>query len=224
MNRPESRSINWSPVPGMLLGAGVAAVLFALLTHAAQGSLNELATRLPWYVSRAAGITAYLLLSATTLFGLAISTRSFDRWIPRGNVTALHEHLSWLAFGLVGLHVGALLLDTYEPFRLSQILIPFTSHYRPVAVGVGVLSMYLMGIVIASFYVRRRIGQRAWRMLHYSTFALFVLATAHGIFAGSGAGDAWTQWLYLGCGAMAVFLTLYRILLEPRGQRKKVRV
>jgi hypothetical protein len=73
----------WVPVrAGLTIVAGYAgAGMFLLLGRRLAGAAgaDELASRLPWYLSRSAGITAYLLLTATTVLGLAISTRIADR-------------------------------------------------------------------------------------------------------------------------------------------------
>jgi predicted ferric reductase len=180
---------------------------------------GDLASRLPWYLSRAAGITAYLLLSATTVLGLAIATRIADRWLARPTVFALHEHLAWLGLAATGLHLGALLGDSYLPFRLDDLLIPLAAPYRPTAVAMGVIALYLSIVITGSFYVRARLGQRAWRAIHTASFATYVLATGHGVLAGSSTTQPWMQWLYLASGAAVLFLTNYRLLLVRRPSR-----
>lgn len=202
-------SVLWYPLS--LIGA-------ALLSFAAGRALGTagaaaVAAKLPWYVTRAAGTTAYLLLSVTTVLGLLISTRLLDRWLSRADGYALHEHCSWLALGVTALHAGALLVDRTEPFSVLQVLVPFAASYRPLATRLGVLAMYLTALIIASFSVRAYIGHRMWRRLHAATFGLYVLATAHGLLAGSSSGAVWMQWLYLASGAAVLFLTLCRLLL-----------
>ena len=45
-----------------------------------------------------------------------------------------------------------------------------------------------MVVIYVSFSLRRRIGVRNWRRLHYLTFAVFGAATVHGLAAGT---DRW---------------------------------
>ena len=202
------------------IGAVVGAGVLLLLARVASGLdfAAMLGGRLPWYTTRAAAVTAYLLLSATTILGLSISTRWLDRLISRAAAFALHEWLSWLALACVGLHVGALLVDQFQPFSLSEVLVPFASDYRAVATGLGVLGLYLLSTITISFYLRSHIGQRAWRTLHYGSFALYVLATAHGIFSGASQDLPWMRWAYVFSAAAVGFLIAGRILEGRRGQ------
>ena len=207
----------------VLVGALGGAALIVLLGRLFSGiDLSAMfGGELPWYTTRAAAVTAYLLLSASTLLGLGIATRTLDRLMSRATAFALHEWLSWLALGAVLLHVGALLVDTFQPFSLAQVLVPFDASYRQVATGLGVLGAYVMTLITLSFYVRGHIGQKAWRTLHFGAFALYLLATAHGIFSGATQDMAWMQWIYAGSVAAVFFLLTVRILGGRRGQNAK---
>jgi predicted ferric reductase len=207
---------------GGLIAAGgyaaVAGLLFAGAWLAQVLGYPDLASRLPWYLSRAAGITAYLLLSATTLLGLAVSTRIADRVIARPVVFGLHESLAWLGLAATVLHLGGLLVDSYLPFSVLDLAVPFVAPYRPTAVALGIIGLYLSAILTGSFYVRARLGQRAWRALHTASFLAYVLATGHGILAGTSTTQPWMQWLYLLSGGTVLLLTNYRLLLATRAR------
>jgi predicted ferric reductase len=208
-----------TPRPAMLAIGGfagfAAAVVLSRWLLAAFG-FTEIASHLPWYLSRAAGITAYLLLSATMVLGLAIATRLGGRRLSRPVVFSLHEHLAWMGLAATGLHLGALLADSYLPFRVVDLLVPFAAPYRPAAVALGVIALYASVLITSSFAVRSRIGHRAWRTIHIASFGTYVLATAHGILAGSSTSQPWMQWLYLASGATVLLLTNYRILLTKQ--------
>ena len=85
----------------------------------------------------------------------------------------------------------------------------------------GQVGFYLMAIVVGSFYVRRRIGQRAWRTLHYLTFLAFLAATAHGVSAGTDSGTPWAWWMYVGSTIAVVFLFTYRITKAAVGRSSR---
>lgn len=172
-----------------------------------------------WYLARAAGFAAYILLFLVVALGLAIHTRASDRLLARWRVNDLHEFGSLLALAFVALHAGVLLADTFVGYSPMQILVPFTAATRNFWTGIGVISGYLLAIVVASFYVRRWIGYRAWRLMHYSTFGLYVLATLHGIFTGTDSVTAWGQLLYMGTGGTVLALVIYRVV--PTGKQRR---
>jgi predicted ferric reductase len=214
--------LNWSAAVTVGAGGFAGAVLCALLLHlAGPGALAAIAgSELPWFVTRAAAITAYVLLTGSMLLGLSITSKSQAGGLNRADAFALHEFLSWLAWGFVGLHVGSLLIDSFQPFSLVDVLVPFTSPYRTGAVALGVIGLYLLGVLVTSFYVQKRLGHRTWRALHFSSFLLFVVATLHGIFAGSSTGMPAMQLVYLLCGGGVSLMLLYRIARSGRSVRR----
>jgi DMSO/TMAO reductase YedYZ heme-binding membrane subunit len=93
--------------------------------------------------------------------------------------------LGGLALVFVGVHVGAILLDTYVHFGVASVLVPFASSWRPVAVAWGVVAFYLLLAVELTSLLRSRLPNSVWRGVHYASFALFVTATIHGLVAGT---------------------------------------
>ena len=145
---------------------------------------------LPWYIARAAGLVSWGLLTAATMWGLALSTKIFGRR-PRPNwLLDLHRMLGGLALVFTGVHVGAILLDTYVHFGLTSVLVPFASTWHPLAVAWGVVAFYLLLAVEITSLLRSRISRRAWRGVHYASFGLFVTATIHGLASGTDATRA----------------------------------
>jgi predicted ferric reductase len=113
--------------------------------------------------------------------------------------------------GLAGIHGMLLGLDHTVPFSIAQILVPGLAPHAPVAVAFGQVALYLMAAVTASFYLRKRLGQRAWRTFHYVTFLAFAGATTHGIASGSDSNAPWAEAIYLVSAVIVVFLLTYRI-------------
>jgi hypothetical protein len=149
-----------------LLIAPIAIAFAAALLLNAAGSWLPLGSFLAlntdaglWYVTRAAGLLAYLLLWLSTVWGLAIASKIFDPLLHRAFTFDAHEWLSLLALGFTILHVGVLLGDVYLPFSLAEILIPFVAPYRPFGVGLGIIGFYLTLLVTVTFYLRSRISQ-----------------------------------------------------------------
>jgi predicted ferric reductase len=168
-----------------------------------------------WYLARASGVVTFVLVTCSTVLGLLISTRLGDRLFGRPWVFELHNFSSLLSLGFLGLHIGVLIADPWTNFRVVDLLVPGPSAYRPIAVAMGVLAMYGAVLGTASFYVRRRLGYRLWRLLHYTTFATFALALLHGVAAGTDTQTVWMRWLYTLAGTLVACLVVYR-LSEPR--------
>ena len=138
-----------------------------------------------WYVARSGGIVAWALLGASVLWGLALSTKVLHGR-PRPNwILDLHRFLGGLALIFTGVHVVALILDSYVHFGLAEILVPFASAWHPVAVAWGVIGLYFLLAVELTSLARKRISKRMWRMTHYLSFPLFLFTTVHALSAGT---------------------------------------
>jgi len=164
-----------------------------------------------WYISRAAGFTAYLLLFASVVLGIANGTRFAERFVRRNAIFDMHRFTAIMSLFFVAFHVFILLGDGYFHIGPIQLLVPLTSPYRPWQVAAGILSFYALALVVASFYVRKYIGYRAWRTLHFVTFALFGGATLHGIMSGTDTNEPWAKGVYIVCGAVVMLLVFYRV-------------
>jgi hypothetical protein len=164
-----------------------------------------------WYFSRAAGFTAYLLLFASVALGIANGTRFADRFFRRNSIFDMHRFTALLSLFFAAFHVFILLGDGYFNIGLSHLLVPFTSPYRPWQVAVGIFSFYTMMLIVGSFYVRKYIGYRTWRIVHFATFALFGGVTLHGIMSGTDTNEPWAKGVYLICGAVVMLLIFYRV-------------
>lgn len=166
--------------------------------------------KLAWYLTRSSGTVAYLFMSASTVWGLLLSTKVIKEVVPASVALAMHDILSWVAVGLASFHALVLLFDTYYTYTLGNLLIPFTGPYQPLWVGIGTLAFYLMFLLTVTFYLRLWIGAKRWRQLHYLTFAAYAMTTLHGWVAGT--DSAAFAWLYGGSSLLVIFLTIYRIL------------
>jgi predicted ferric reductase len=165
---------------------------------------------LPWALSRASGLAAFAVLSVSTVLGLLISTRMGGGLLSRAFVFNMHQFLAVTSLALVGVHAGSLLFDGWFNFTPVSLLVPFASPYRPVAVAAGVTAGWIAAATTASFWVRSTIGYRRWRALHYATFAAYLAALGHGIFAGTDTGLPVVSWGYIVSAAAVASLTAWR--------------
>jgi predicted ferric reductase len=144
-------------------------------------------TQWSWFIVRAAGLTGFLLLAASMVWGVFISSHLVKNWVPGTVSMLMHATTSWLAVVLSLAHMGLLLFDNYYTYTLSNLLIPFTGPYRPFAVGLGIISFWLILAITISFSMRKLMSRRAWLWLHYTSYAAFGLVAVHALMAGTDA-------------------------------------
>jgi sulfoxide reductase heme-binding subunit YedZ len=152
-----------------------------------------------WYLTRGSGVVALLLLTATTLIGVLTANRwRSERW-PSFAVADLHRNLTLLALAFIGTHVGSTIADGYAPVGVKDAILPFASRYRPVWLGLGALALDLLLALTITSLLRKRVGYRTWRLLHWAAYAVWPLALAHGLGSGSDARFGWMAALSFGC-------------------------
>ena len=225
----EQRALALLLIVLFLAALGIGALL-AWATHAwAPGITTSLAEPAPrgfWYLSRASGVVAFALVWYSMALGLLITNRLSRFWPGGPTAFDMHQHVSLLGLGFSIFHMVVLLGDPKIHFRLALLLVPFGGiAYRPAWVAAGQLALYLMLLVTISFYVRRWVGKRAWRVIHSASFLLFVFVLMHGVLTGPDSNELWARGMYWFSGASILCLTLYRVLLSLRpGHRRRVSV
>jgi predicted ferric reductase len=203
-------------------GAFLAILVLPFWLPGLNASLQGDSPKVFWYLSRSSAVVGYVLLWFAMVFGLLITTKLARIWPGGPQAFILHQHFSLLglAFGLF--HASILMGDHYLQFSLRQVLLPFASvNYRPVWVGLGQLSFYLMGLIAMSYYVRRRISPRIWRLIHILSFVVYLMALLHGIFSGTDSGATWVKDLYWISAGTLIFLFNYRVLAGLAKSRSK---
>ena len=201
---------------------GLAAVAIGIVVGgtapaAARGLVNVVETNpdgLVWLFERLFAWLAYIAMAGSVVYGLLLSTKLLDAIAHRPISFSLHQDLAAFGLGLAGIHGMLLGLDHTVPFTVAQVLVPGMAPHAPVAVAFGQVALYLAAAVTASFYLRKRIGQRAWRTFHYVTFLAFAGATIHGVAAGSDSNAPWAEGVYLASAAIVLFLLTYRIAMS----------
>lgn len=159
-----------------------------------------------WVIIRASGVVAWLALTGVVAWGLAVrATRAAGR--PFSRALSLHRWLGTVALLLVVVHIALLLVDTYEPFTVVEILVPFVAPWEPIAVGLGTIAFWLMVPTWLLGRMRRRWGDRWFLRVHVLAYAAWPLATAHYVLAGTDALALWSLALLVaGVAVVAVLL------------------
>ena len=169
-----------------------------------------------WYVARATGIVAWVLLTASVIWGLALSTRVAGRTPRPPWILALHRYLGGSAVVYTALHLASLWADNYVDFSVADLFVPMASSWRPGAVAWGIAAMYLLVAVEVTSLLKRRIPTRVWRAIHVSSLALLTGVWVHAFAAGSDMGTPIARWFAMGSAAVTLFLLAYRALSRLR--------
>jgi methionine sulfoxide reductase heme-binding subunit len=161
-----------------------------------------------WYLARGTGAVALVLLTASVVIGILGSVRFVaERW-PRFAIDAVHRDVSLLVLVVLVIHIVTSVLDGFAPITLLDGVIPFNSPYRPLWLGLGTLSFDLLVAIAVTSLVRRRLGYRAWRAIHWLAYASWPVAVLHGLGTGSDVKQWWMLALTVVC-IMAVLIAVW---------------
>jgi hypothetical protein len=164
-----------------------------------------------WMAIRGSGIIAFLLLAGSTIWGLLISTKVLGRAVKAKGVTWFHESLGIGSLVATGIHMYFLFNHDYIDFGYRAIFVPGAAAWRPLAVALGVVAFYMMLLITVSFYVKRWIGQSAWRAIHMTSFGTFIGAGLHGVFSGTDTSHPVVLAMYFGSLSVVALLLAIRI-------------
>jgi predicted ferric reductase len=184
------------------------------------------AANLSWYAARSSGLVGWVLLTASVLWGLFLSTKAkVAGRRPRPAWTLdLHRYLGGLGTVFTGVHVAAVVADSYLHFGLAAVLVPFASSWRPAATAWGVVAMYLLAAVELTSLARKHLSRRVWRATHLASFPLFLFATIHAIASGTDARSMVFVTAAAASTAAVCGLTALRIAqLDERSSAPRVR-
>jgi sulfoxide reductase heme-binding subunit YedZ len=134
-----------------------------------------------WYASRSTGVVLLVLLTAVVLLGIGVNRQGRLPGLPRFAVTGLHRSISLLAVAFLAVHVLTAVADSYVTIRLISAVVPFTSSYEPLAIGLGAVSLDLIAALIITSLLRARIGRRLWRGVHWLAYAAYPTAVLHSV-------------------------------------------
>lgn len=171
-----------------------------------------------WFVARSSGLVAWGLAALAVLWGLLLSTRILGRKVRPSWLLDLHRFLGGLTVVFIAIHLTGLILDPFVDFGAVQVLVPFASTWKPLAVAWGVVAFYLLLAVEFTSLLRNRIPKQWWRAVHFSSYAIFVLGTVHLLTAGTDRRSPILLWTVVAAITAVSAMTLLRIV-RPRESR-----
>jgi predicted ferric reductase len=172
-----------------------------------------------WYAGQATGIVSLVLFTLVMILGIGVRERARIPGMPRLATVALHRSLSLLAVAFLTVHVATAVADTFVHIGLLAALVPFSSSYQPLWLGLGTIAVDLMLAVVVTSLLRARLGPRAWRAVHWLAYASWPVAVVHGVKLGSGTGhlmSGWMLWLTAGCVGSVLAAVGYRLTAARR--------
>jgi predicted ferric reductase len=164
-----------------------------------------------WYLTRATGLVALVLLTASMALGLLSSVKYQRPAWPRFVTAALHRNASLLALAFTVIHIVTTLADSYAPIRVQDTVIPFISAYRPLWLGLGTIAFDLMLALAITSLLRTRMRYRTWLLVHWSAYLCWPVAVLHGLGTGSDTPVNWVLGLTLACVGLIAVLTAWRL-------------
>ena len=175
-----------------------------------------------WYLTRATGFVALVLLTASVVLGILgpLRVSAPPRW-PRFAIETVHRDVSLLVLVVLAIHIITTALDTFTSISLTAGVIPFISNYRPLWLGLGTVSFDLLIALVVTSLVRRRLGYRTWRAIHWLAYASWPIAVLHGLGTGSDAKSWWGVGLTAACAA-AVLLAVWARIGAAADERVRV--
>lgn len=142
-----------------------------------------------WYLSRSSALVAFLLLYISIFFGLAIRTSILKKIIKPIYSFNLHCLLSFQALLFATLHGIILIFHKFINFNWKNVFIPFyptnSSLIDKNFLALGVISFYLIIILVFSSYLRRFISNWFWRFIHSFNIILYIFVVIHALYLGT---------------------------------------
>ena len=172
-----------------------------------------------WYTGQATGIVALVLFSAVMMLGISVRRQARIPGMARVATVALHRSISLLAVAFLAVHILTAVVDSYVDIGPLAVVVPFSSSYEPLWVGLGAVALDLILAVVITSLLRARLGRRTWRAVHWLAYACWPVAVLHGITLGSGTGNPMSGWrlcLAIGCVAAVLGAGAWRIAAERR--------
>ncbi len=173
-----------------------------------------------WHVARVSGMLAWLLLAASCLWGLLTSTRVLGRRPSRPWLVDMHRFLSALSLAALGLHLIAIMLDSYVQFSIADLLVPMSSPWKPGAVAYGIVAMYVLVVVEVTSLLMSRLPRRVWWSIHISSLSALVLGTVHGLLSGTDIENPIVRLVLIVGLAEVVFVLALRLMYRRQRWRE----
>jgi methionine sulfoxide reductase heme-binding subunit len=176
-----------------------------------------------WYLSRSAGLVAWIMLTASVLWGIVLATDLFPKWRRNAQLLAMHRWLAGLTFFFIAGHLVTLLFDSYAQFGLRDLLVPGASTWRPTAIAVGVVALWLFIAVQVTALAMKKVSRKWWRSVRIASYFVFWAVSIHAALAGTDTSETLYTATAIVALATVVFAASYRVLSRDLPKRRPAR-
>lgn len=177
-----------------------------------------------WYTTRGAGAVTEILLTCVVVLGILTVLRVQGASWPAFVTTGLHRNLALMTVVFLALHIVTAVVDPFTNLGWAAAFIPFASYYRTFWLGLGVISFELVLAIVVTSLVRSWLGHRAWRAVHWLTYAAWPVGIAHGLGTGTDTWSAWMLGISAACVAAVVFAVTWRLVATSRDPLEAARL
>lgn len=146
------------------------------------------ATQLWWNLTRATANVSWALILLSVVIGVLMSTRALKKVDRPAWMRDIHSWLGGLALIFAGFHMVTLILDSYITFTIVDVLVPYSSQWKPFPVALGIFSFYSLAAVQITSLMMKKMSKTWWRRIHMLSYVLFATVAVHALTAGSDVG------------------------------------
>lgn len=172
-----------------------------------------------WFLTRASGLVAWIMLTLSVIWGIVLSTKAFPDHRHPLWLLAVHRWLAGLTIWFLAIHLAALVADNYVHFGLADITVPYATNWKPGAVALGVLGAWLLVAIELTSFAMHKLPRKFWRVVHLSSYIAFWLTSMHAAFAGTDAGRRVYQVTAAASILAVVWALMYRVANRRAARR-----
>ena len=178
--------------------------------------MGGVTTSSEWYLMRGSGVTTLLLLTSVVVLGIATTKHAQLGRLPRFATLALHRSISLLSVVFLAIHIATAIVDPYAAVRVVQVVLPAPVGPYPLWLGLGALSLDVLGAVIVTSLLRNRLGLKTWKTVHWLAYASWPLAFAHSLGIGSDRHTGWFLAIAITCAGVVAAAVMWRVAERAR--------
>ena len=171
-----------------------------------------------WYLNRGTGLVLLAVFTLTVVLGVLSAGQGGRIW-PRFATQSIHRGLSLVSTILLVAHVFTAVVDEFVDIRWWQAFVPMGGTYRPLYLGLGALALDLTIAVGLTSLLRQRLGERAWRIVHSTSYLAWASSVVHTLGIGTDASSPLGRPVVVTCVGVVLAAVILRLAILHRATR-----